>query len=111
MNTFADIVERYGMDVTICGDDGVKAEARAIVQPVLDMGESSRETKTLLGTKDDSGYFAALSPETEIERGDWLRWGNRDFDVLRAEKFYVNGKPSHIEAVLRIREEAYVGGA
>jgi hypothetical protein len=99
------------MDVTIYDGDGVKAETRAIVQPVLDMGESGKEEMTLLGMKDDSGYFAALPPETEIERGDWLRWEGWDFDVLRAEKFYVNGKPSHIEAVLRIREEAYVSGA
>ena len=64
---------------------------------------------SLLGDHDTSRYLAFLPPEAESDIGDEIEIRGEAYEFLKAEKFRVNGRVSHVEAVLRKREEARGG--
>ncbi len=102
------VIERYGGSAVIFRGEE-KESVKAIIQPALSMDENSMENMTPLGMRDYSGYFAVLPPDAEICRGDGISWDGRDFYVIRSERLFVNGVCSHVEAVLRLREEVWDG--
>jgi len=86
--------------------EGTEETVRVFVQPMMTRRtERVWQKVTLLGDHDTSRYLAFLPPDAKSAVGDTLEAQGETYEFLKAEAFKVNGKTSHVEAVLQKREE------
>ncbi len=108
MTAFARILLKYG-DTGVLYHGPEAKGVRVFIQPMMTRRTERVWNKvTRIGERDTSRYLAFLPPEAEAEAGDALSVDGRDYEFLKAERFKVNGKASHIEAVLQLKEAMHV---
>jgi len=108
MTTFSRIIERYGDGAVLYTAEGAVSGCKCFIQPVMPRSaEKVYSEMTALGMGDKAGYYGYFPENAEMEKCGWVICDGVAYDVMRAEKFKVNGKTSHWETVLKKREDAY----
>jgi len=113
MGAFASILRRHGVTSVISTADGQR-EVPSFIEPIISSPERNGWTDvTRLGERNASRWYWFGPPESDITdpENTVITVGGVSYDVLKAEPYVVNRKTSHWEAVLRIREDDYDGGA
>ena len=101
MTNFARILEVYGENVKIDGENKTKV----FIQPAVNSGNYKN---THLGTVNIGDYYIFAPAASNLEKGMTVFAEDAEFEVVRAEKLHIMGKVSHIEGVLRRKEHTYV---
>lgn len=109
MTVFADILKRYG-EASVIHSGQTETDVSVFIQPmVTNRTEQTWREMTELGECDTSRYVAFLPADAVCRVGDVLTSNGTEYEFLKAEPFRVHGKLSHIEAVLKKREDVYDG--
>ena len=111
MNWFTSILEQYG-DNAIVYTNGKEHRIKAFVNPVIGERYMKKwKSMTGLGEVDQATYYYFGPPDCEILdcENSYLRCNGKSYQFVRAEVYRVEGKNSHWEAMLKIREEEYDG--
>ena len=99
------ILSRYGQPVTVYlprQEEG--AQTRAIVQPVLTVGEDQRVPSPLGLRREDR--FLYLGPaQVPLEEGGWVVWRGERYTVQAAHPLGSGTEDHHWWAMLRPREK------
>ena len=108
MTTFSGIVERYGDEAQIFGENGEMRVCKCFIQPVMPRtSEKMFSAMTALGEADKSGYYGYFPAHAEAADAEYVLCDGVSYDVTRIEKFKIRGCVSHWEALLKKREEIY----
>ena len=106
---FSEILEKYGDPVTLYFD-GSSTDTTGFVQPVLSRHiKETWSTMTELGESDTSRFYGFFPGDLSMEGCLYIDCGDVEYDIIRAEPYKVMGTVSHWEALMRKREEEYVG--
>lgn len=110
MTVFSEIVSRYGDEAILHMTTGTAA-FRAFIQPVMAGHNSFRYKMTNLGEENTGRYllFGPAGMDIPDDGTAWITCLGKTYDILKAEPFRVQGRKSHWEAVLKIREEEFDG--
>jgi|GEM_PF-2594163 len=110
MTTFSKIIERYGDEAVLYTGAGTGVPARCFIQPVLPRTTVRVfEEATPLGMKNTARYYGFFPAETAIGEGTYVICDGVSYDILRSERYRVNGQDSHWETLMVRREAAYDG--
>lgn len=104
MSIFAGIIERYGDEAVIHGEEDIAC--RCFIEPILSKNiEKTWSQMSRVGARDGARFYGFFPPEVSMPKKGYVTCGDRQFDILRTESFKVYGKVSHFEALMRIRPE------
>lgn len=111
MSWFVSVLESYGDDAIVY-TNGVEHKIKAFINPVI--GEryiKKWKVMTKLGETDQSTYYYFGPPDCEIWdcENSYVICNGKEYQFVRAEAYRVEGKTSHWEAMLKIREDDYDG--
>lgn len=101
MTNFSRILEVYGETAVIEND----RKTKVFIQPAV---KSGNYKNTHLGIVNVGDYYVFANGESKLAVGNCLKTADAEYDVVRAEKFKVKGEVSHVEGILRRRENTYV---
>jgi len=101
VTNFSRILEVYGETAVIENNKKTKV----FIQPGVKSGNFKN---THLGTVNVGDYYVFAPADSKLAVGMTLKTEDAEYDVFRAEKFKVRGEVSHIEGILRRRENTYV---
>lgn len=109
MGYFTDALMSYGADAMLITPDG-EMSVKIMLNPEHVRGEGYDYTS--LGKVNIVRYRCILdgSIDAGTVQNSTLLFEGREYKVISAEKYMVEGAPSHIEAVLRPMEEVYRDG-
>ena len=107
MNTFGKILEKNGTDAVFTDRKGRHSLKVFIVPEKMGFSDESRTYTGELGTSDDSRYLMFFSGIFEFDgcKNTEVFAEDRGYEFINCELFRVNGKPSHYEALIKLREE------
>ena len=104
MTTFGGILNRYGAEATLHGED--LSTVRCFIQPILSRHTGQTWSRVEpLGERDMARYYGFFPAEACLKGCTHIACGGKEYDVLRAEPLRVMGQVSHWEALLRARAE------
>lgn len=104
--SFVDILNKYGESALVFkGKSGTPA--KIFIQPVMTQNSDNDNSFTRLGQMSEARYYYFGPPDVEIHpcADMYIACGGVSYEFVRAECYKALGKPSHWEAVLRLREE------
>ena len=110
---FSEILKQYGDEATL-HLSGTDMAAKVFIQPILSNRLDRRwREMTNLGERDTSRfyYFGPADAEIADYTAAVVTCGNKTYRFLKAEPFRVEGKVSHWEGILELREALFDGGA
>lgn len=100
---FAGVLERYGMDITVCRGLSETA-AKAFFQPVAEPDKAAPYAVTSLGDVDDRRWRCLT--RTELHDGDTVFCGGTAYQVETVAAVYAGKELSHWWGILTKRREA-----
>lgn len=111
MSWFSKILEQYGDDAVV-HTNGQEFHVKAFVNPVIGERYMKKwKAMTKLGEVDQATYYYFGPPDCEIVdcENSYVVCNGRSYQFVRAEVYRVESKPSHWEAMLRLKEEEFDG--
>ena len=101
MTNFSRILEAYGERAVIENN----RKTKVFIQPAVKNGNFKN---THLGIVNVGDYYVFAPADSKLAAGNCLKTEDAEYDVVRAEKLKIKGDVSHIEGILRRRENTYV---
>ena len=111
MRFFAKILEQYGDDAVVFTNGG-EHHVKAFINPVISERYLKKwKTMTKLGEVNNATYYYFGPPDCDIDDSEesYVVMRGKSYRFIRAEQYFVEGEPSHWEAMLEIKEEDYDG--
>ncbi len=111
MISFAAVLDRYGDDAVVY-TNGENHAVKAFVNPVISERYLKKwKTMTKLGEVNNATYYYFGPPDCDIDdpENSHVTIRGKTYRFIRAEKYVVEGIPSHWEAMLEVKEEDYDG--
>lgn len=110
MNTFGRILNRNGTDASLSDSGGEHSVKVFLVPEKMSFGDESRILRGSMGVSDESRYLLFFSGDFTFMgcSETVLQCGGHSYEFINCELFKVNGKASHYEALVKLREEMAV---
>ena len=108
MTTFAALIDAYGVDAVLVHGE-TSEQLHVFMNPILtNRSDKTWSAVTPLGARNKARYYCFCPPQADVAApGAYLIVDGKSYDFVRAEPYTVEGRVSHWEAVVKIREEAY----
>lgn len=109
MSTFTGLLGRYGQPATFTSANGREFVSRVFIQPVMSRsGEASQFNMSRLGEVDGGRFYLFAPPDAPLSDPEdiYITYGDKSYDIVRAETYRGYSGASHWEALLKIREVA-----